>query len=231
MPRPTPTSWRSPDGRCFAAARSTPGPACSSRRSRSAKPPRSPSICPPPTRSLGCGRCSPGGSTGHVITLGVAGSSPARSDVPGGRWSGSPASERPTSCKAITVRRRTGCPRRRQSCETWSGGDRIRHVPPSLARVVGLRIPRSGDRSGHGCGDRADRPSSRQPLGRVHRRVAAGRARTRPGAPRRGASTSGGQPRTVDRPTAPVPAGPVVAGPRGTGEGGRGPRERVGAGP
>ena len=113
----------------------------------------------------------------------------------------------------------------------WSGGDPIRHVGPSLAGVVGLRIRRSGDRSGHGCGDRADRPWWRQPLGRVHRRVAAGRARTRPGAPRRRASTSGGQPRTVDRPTAPVPAGPVVARPRGAGQGGRGPRRGVGAGP
>ena len=33
MPRPAPTSCRSPDGWCFAPARSTPGPACSTRRS------------------------------------------------------------------------------------------------------------------------------------------------------------------------------------------------------
>ena len=119
-----------------------------------AKPPRSPSICPPPTRSLGCGRCSPGGSTGHVITLGVAGSSPARSDVPGGRRSGSPASERPTSCRAITIRRRTGCPGRRQSCEdlVWRGpnttcssvpGSRCRPTHPAICRPLGPRRRRS----------------------------------------------------------------------------------------
>ena len=94
------------------------------------------------------------GSTGHVITLGGAGSSPARSGVPGGRWSGSPASERPTSCKAITVRPRTGCPRRRQSCEdlVWRGpkstcssvpGWRCRPTHPAIWKPLGSRLRRS----------------------------------------------------------------------------------------
>ena len=129
-----------------------------------------------------------------------------------------------------TVRRRSGCPGRRQSCEAWSGGrtEYDMFLRPWLALSAyafrDLEIARAA------AADRTDQPSSRQPLGRVHRRVAAGRARTRPGVPRRGASTSGGQPRAVDRPVS-VPAGPVVARPRGAGQGGRGPGGRVGAGP
>ena len=117
------------------------------------------------------------------------------------------------------------------AAKTWFGGDPVRHAAPSLARFVGLRIRRPGNRSGRGRGDRADRPWWRQPLGRVHRRVAAGRARTDRGAPRRRASTSGGRSRTVDRPAAPVAAGSVVARSRGAGQGGRGPRRGVGARP
>ena len=41
---------------------------------------------------------------------------------------------------------------------TRPGGVAIRDVVASLAGPVGLRIRRSGNRSGHGCGDRADRP-------------------------------------------------------------------------
>ena len=170
MRRPTPTSWRSPDGRCFAAARSTPGAACSSRRSRSARPPRSPSICPLPTRSLGCGRCSPGGSTGHVDTLGVAGSSPARSDVPGGRRSGSPASERPTSCRAITIEAQDWLSRAQAVLRTTAleGTEYDMFVRPWLAlsayasrdletaQTTAAEIVRIGRRA-------------RQPLGRGHR--------------------------------------------------------------
>ena len=40
-------------GRCFAAARSTPGAACSSRPWRCVRPTTSPSNCRPPTRALG----------------------------------------------------------------------------------------------------------------------------------------------------------------------------------
>ena len=232
MLRPTPT----PDAHRMDAAsqphdrRRVPPARAGDRRLRDRRG-RLPSA-PCPRRSLGCGRCSPGGSTGHVITLGVAGSSPARSDVPRGRRSGSPASERPTSCKAITIRRRTGCPEaqavlRRPGLEgteydmfvrPWLALSAYASRDLQTARATAAEIVRLGRRS-------------RQPLGRGHRRVAAGRARTRPRAPRRSASTPRGQPRTVDRPTAPVHAGPVVARSRGAGQGGRGPRQGVGAGP
>ena len=69
-----------------------------------------------PRGPCGCGRCGPGGSTGHADTLDVPSSSAGRSDVPGGRRSGSPGLQRLPSCKAITAGRRTGCPRRRRCC-------------------------------------------------------------------------------------------------------------------
>ena len=74
-------------GRCFAAARSTPRAAGSSRPWRCARPTSSPSNCRPPTRPLGCGRCGLVGSTGHADTLDSPSSSAGRSDVPGGRRS------------------------------------------------------------------------------------------------------------------------------------------------
>ena len=166
-----------------------------------------------PTRSP-CRRAQPAGRT---------------SRVGGGRadraWSRCRPAGRSRPSAGLALRGAGG------AAATSPGGISLRDVGASLAGPVGLRIRRPGNCSGHGGGDRADRPWWRQPLGRGDRRVAAGHGRTKPGAPRRRASTPGGQPRTVDRPTAPPDAGSVVARPRGAGQGGRGPRRGVGAGP
>jgi predicted ATPase len=77
-------------------------------------------------------------------------------------------------------------------------------------------------RIGRGGGSRLDEAIGEWLLGMVA---------AKPAAPRQCARTPGGQPRTVDRPTAPPDVGMGVARPRRAGQGGRGPRRGVGAGP
>src|SRR6266545_4818432 len=152
--RPTPTSWRSLEGRCFTAARSTPGTACSSRPWRCARPTPSPSSCRPPTRALRCGRWGPGSLTGHVGTLDAPSSSVGRLDVRRGRRSGSPGLQRLPSYKAITAERRSGCPRHRRCCghEPWrdlyTGCGYVTGWPcppthPAIWKLLGPRLRRS----------------------------------------------------------------------------------------
>ena len=232
MLRPTPTSWRSLGQHSFTAARSTPGAACSSRPWRCARPTTSPSSCRPPTRTLGCGRCGPGGSTRHADTLDVAVELSRQVGRPGWEAIGLTGLAAAAVLQGDHDRAQDWLSEAQAALRhTSPRGDPLRDVVASLAGVVGLRIRRTGAarataeeivRIGRGGGSRLDEAIGEWLLGMV--------ARSQKRHDDARAHLEASRALSTD-PRLPHDAGSVVARPRGTGQGGRGPRRGVGAGP